>query len=133
MSKTLNPQNERSRELARILLDIRDATGGRFKELLELTKISSERWEYISTSGHLSLDEAFKICCVIGVELDYFVHCSVHMGAVAQRFENEVYDPTTTRSKFTRKIMELSREIGSTVKVNVESGGCIQQLHFCHS
>ena len=114
MQKSLRKHTEKEGEMRRLLLDISDAVGAGFSELLKRIGIAPERWNEITTNGHINLTEASMLSKAIGVELDYFIYCFVHMGQVASRFNNKSYDCTQTRSKFTRKILELNSKAIST-------------------
>lgn len=136
MQESLRIQNDRAREMKDVLLDICDAAGDRFDKFLLDVKISPNRWSHITTLGNINLTEVKMIASTIGVGLDYFINCCVHIGHVAKRFENESYDSTQARSSFTRKILELNsnaKMLHLKDEVVTKSVEITKNTYFCHS
>ncbi|PIR04799.1 MAG: hypothetical protein COV57_02565 [Candidatus Liptonbacteria bacterium CG11_big_fil_rev_8_21_14_0_20_35_14] len=114
MSKVSNVHKERNEELTRILLDIHEATGLPLNKFLLKIEMDMNRWNQITIGNEsLTLQEAFKISTEIGVAIDYFVHCCVHTGVIAERFENYNYSPFNARNEFTKKIIALTEQVRS--------------------
>lgn len=98
-------------ETSEMLLDIHEATGLPLNKFLLKIEMNIKRWNEVTVGNvGVTLQEAVKISTEIGVAIDYFVHCCVHTGVIAERFGNYTYSPSNARNEFTRRLISLTNQ-----------------------